>query len=78
MATIPEQLETLVDDHGLDTVLAGLTTVCGLKMEWVEKNWGAPINADNRLGLAWGTLYVDLGKVYKRIAPVSRRLQGLE
>ena len=58
MTELENTLETLIDQHGLGTLLAALSNVCFAKAEHVQTNW-----QDKALAKAWSTSGKRLDKV---------------
>jgi hypothetical protein len=67
--TLKNDLEELVDKHGLGTVLGALDSVCLEKADWVEsaESIGAP---DRVLGRTWRSCARAIGRVVD--GPASR------
>ena len=54
MTDLEEQLEALIDAHGLTAVLNNLEGVCGLKAHHIRTNW--PATNSDRLANRWARL----------------------
>ncbi len=51
-----ESIEDSIDFHSLPKVVMAISLISKAKADYVEENWQAPLNADNRLGKLWANI----------------------
>ena len=56
--SMTDQIESIVDKHGIESVLMALSTMCGEKGNHVATNW-----QDKRLAHRWYTLEGAIGVI---------------